>query len=86
MSEINRDDGTQASVELQTLIMKMLEKGLDPASTGLAACSIGTTMLVEHFGEEIGKDVVERLLNEAIQGNLKLYPGLKSANSNRGPA
>ena len=75
-------DGKKTSTELQSLIMLLLDEGLDPRAIALATCSIGTAMLMHHYGKENGQEVCAGLMREAVAGNLPLYPALNRANRN----
>jgi len=83
MSYANFGDGITASTKFQILIMSMLDEGLDPGTIGLATCSIGTAMLIGHYGEEKGRELCVGLVREAVAGKLPLYSALKTANRNQ---
>ncbi len=83
MGTENFDDGKTAAIELQTLIIRLLDEGLDPRSVGLAACSVGVAMMIRHYGQQSGQELCIGLLREAAEGKMPLYPALNTSNRNR---
>ena len=82
MEKANFEDGQRASVALQTVIIELLNDGLDPRSAGLMASSIGIAMLMDHFGKEAGLEICQGLVQKGINGELATYPALRAANQN----
>jgi len=76
------EDGQRASVAIQTLIMKLLEQGLDPRSIALMSCSIGSAMLIDHYGPVDGAEICTELTEKAKEGQLPTFPALKATNEN----
>lgn len=84
VNSANFSDGQKASVKLQETIIELLKSGMDPKSIGLMSCSIGSAMLVDHYGKADGKFICDELANKAVSGELATYPALKAANQNNG--
>lgn len=80
--DANFEDGHQASVEIQSLIISLLEQGMDPRSIALMSYSIGASMIIEHYGKTDGGDICAQLTRRAIEGDLPTFPALKAANQN----
>lgn len=80
--QANFEDGKRASTELQTLILDLMAKGLDPKSIALMACGIGSMMLIKHYGKEEGIKMCQGMMEAAVDGNFQLYPGLNVTNQN----
>ena len=83
MSNANFDDGKTASTKMQVFIMSLLDEGLDPGTIGLVTCSIGTAMMIQHYGEKKSQELCAGLMREAVAGNLPVYSALNTANRNR---
>ncbi len=74
--------GTQASTEIQTLIVRLLEQGIDAKAIAIATCGIGAAMVVHHFGEG-GEEIGHGLIDSAKRGDLDVYSALTVANTNK---
>lgn len=78
----NTEDGTKASTEIQLLILRMLEQGLDPKAIAIATCGIGAAMLTKQYGKEDANQIGHGLVESADRGELPLIPALTAANAN----
>ncbi|MBT3358098.1 MAG: hypothetical protein HN403_00550 [Rhodospirillales bacterium] len=78
----NTQDGTKASTEIQLLIVKMLEEGLDAKAIAIATCGIGAAMLTKQFGNDDAAQIGFGLVESAGRGELPLIPALTAANAN----
>ena len=82
MSDVNFEDGQEASVAIQRTILELLGKGLCPRSISLATLTVGASMLVDHYGKQNGGEIGNGLLQKALGGELALNPALRAANQN----
>ena len=76
------EDGHNASVAIQTLIVKLIGDGLDARSIALMTTSIGASMLMDHYGKNDGLEICNELMLKASNGELPTFPALKAVNQN----
>jgi len=76
------EDGQNASIAIQTLIIKLIEGGMDARSIALMATSIGSSMLMDHYGKNDGLEIGNELMLKASKGELPTFPALKAINQN----